>query len=150
MTMQHRRYLDGGPQRPTTAGFTLIELMITVAIVGILAAIALPSYLSYVQRGDRAAARAGMLEAQQFMERFYASNNTFAVATLPTRLVNIPIGASKYTISVDNLAANTFTLTATPTTTLSKCGNLTLTHTGVKGVSIPSTPSAADIAACWR
>ena len=150
MIMQHRRYLESSSPRVTGNGFTLIELMIVVAIVGILAAIALPSYLSYVQRGDRAAARAGLLEAQQFMERYYATNNTFVDAALPARLVDIPVGAAKYTISVGNLAAGTFTLTATPKTAVSKCGNLTLTHTGVKGVSVPSTPTAAEIAACWR
>ena len=57
-------------QRPTQQqGFTLIELMIVVAIVGILSAIAYPSYAEYVRRGHRADARAGLLQAQQWLER---------------------------------------------------------------------------------
>ena len=50
-------------------GFTLIELMIVVAIVGILSAVAYPSYTEYVRRGHRADARAGLLQAQQWLER---------------------------------------------------------------------------------
>ena len=131
-------------------GFTLIELMIVVAIVGILAAVALPSYTQYVQRGDRASARAAMLEAQQFMERYYATSNTFVGAVLPARFTSVPVKAPKYNIAVGNLAAGTFTLTATPIGAVTKCGNLTLTHTGVKGISVPATPTAADISECWR
>jgi type IV pilus assembly protein PilE len=131
-------------------GFTLIELMIVVAIVGILAAVALPSYTQYVQRGDRASARAAMLEAQQFMERYYATSNTFVGAVLPARFSAVPVEAPKYNIAVGNLAAGRFTLTATPIGVVSKCGNLTLTHTGVKGISVPATPTAADISECWR
>lgn len=141
-----RRRLKAG----SITGFTLIELMIVVAIVGILLAIALPSYRSYVQRGDRAAARAALSEAQQFMERYYTVNNTFASASLPSRFSSVPTGAPKYSITVGNLATTTFTLTATPIGTVEKCGNLTLTHTGVKGVSVPSSPTEADIAECWR
>ncbi|AVS93976.1 prepilin-type cleavage/methylation domain-containing protein [Paracidovorax avenae] len=55
-------------------GFTLIELMITVAIVGILASIAYPSYREYVAKSRRAEARAVLLAAQQWMERFYSEN----------------------------------------------------------------------------
>lgn len=131
-------------------GFTLIELMIVVAIVGILAAVALPSYTQYVQRGDRASARAAMLEAQQFMERYYATSNTFVGAVLPARFTSVPTESPKYNIAVGNLAAGTFTLTATPIGAVSRCGNLTLTHTGVKGISVPTTPTAADISECWR
>lgn len=127
------------------SGFTLIELMIVVAIVGILLAIALPSYRAYVLRGDRASARAAMLEAQQFMERYYATNNGFTSAALPSRFTSVPPDSPKYTISLSNLAANTFTLTAAPIGTDALCGSLTLTHTGVKGNG--GTGSVAD---CWR
>lgn len=141
------------------SGFTLIEVMIVVAIIGILSAIALPSYRSYIERGDRASARAAMLEAQQFMERFYAANDSFSTdkngdaVVLPARFASIPAESPKYTVELipsTALTANTFTLTATPSGTVSKCGNLTLTHTGVKGVSVPSGASAAAIADCWR
>jgi type IV pilus assembly protein PilE len=140
-------------------GFTLIEVMITVAIVGILTAIALPSYKSYVERGDRASARAGLMEAQQFMERFYSTNDRYdqdkagnAVA-LPARLQSVPAESPKYTISIPTDPAptvNSYTLVAAPINAVSKCGNLTLDNTGLKGISVPSTPSTQDIANCWK
>ncbi|MES2951949.1 MAG: type IV pilin protein [Pseudomonadota bacterium] len=135
------------------SGFTLIELMVVIAIIGVLVTIGLPSYTGYIQRGERAAARAAVLEAQQFMERYYAANNTFVGAVLPARFTNVPAGSPKYTIGLLPVAAhtaNTFTLTADPINTVVKCDNLTLTHTGVKGVSYPAAPTPADIAECWR
>lgn len=133
-------------------GFTLIEMMIVVAIIGILAALALPSYQAYIQRGDRATARAALLEAQQFMERFYAANNTFNGAVLPARFANVPVESPKYTITVAIVPGppSTFTLTADPINTVIKCDNLTLRHTGEKSVTYPPVPTPADIAECWR
>jgi type IV pilus assembly protein PilE len=65
------------------AGFTLIELMIVVVIVGLLAAIAYPGYQQYVKRGRRADAKAALTEMAQFMERYYSENNSYSAAALP-------------------------------------------------------------------
>jgi type IV pilus assembly protein PilE len=147
--------LDSVPQfhgkRAGCRGFTLVELMIVVAIIGILAAVALPSYQSYVERGDRASARSGVMEAQQFMERFYVANDSYSTdrggsaVALPARITAIPTESPKYTIAVES-AVNAYTLTASPIQVPGKCGNLTLTHTGVRGVS-SGTDSVSD---CWR
>jgi type IV pilus assembly protein PilE len=149
-------------------GFTLIELMITVAIVGILAAVAYPSYREYVAKSRRAEAQALLMQSSQWMERFYAENysysaNTAGVAVddasmFPARYSQSPAsGTAAYTIAV-NATATTFTVTATRTGTMAadKCGNFQITHTGVKQLATGTFSSAAgatQVAAmqnCWR
>lgn len=150
--MKHFHLNKCRPKKFVNMGFTLIELMIVVAIVGILAAVALPSYRTYIERGDRASARAALLEAQQFMERYYATSNTFVGAVLPARFASVPAESPKYNIAVTTDAAkpNIFTLTATPINAVNKCGNLTLEHTGKKDISVPTGATDSEIAACWR
>ena len=104
-----------------------------------------------VKRGQRSSARTSLLEAQQFMERFYAANSRYTTdevgsvsPTLPARLLAVPAEAPRYNLSVV-ATLNAYTLTATPIGT-DICGNLTLTHTGVKGRSA-SEPTVAE---CWR
>lgn len=140
------------PPRRHQPGFTLIEVMITVAIVGILAAIALPSYQEYVARSRRLDAQATLLEAAQFMERFYTQNGTYTNAALPANLAVSPAGSTgtgvfyDITLPAATLTANTYTLQAAPANAQANdaCGNLTFNQNGVRGVG------SSTVAVCWR
>ena len=127
-----------------SAGFTLIELMITVAVVGILTAIALPSYNQYIARGKRAEARVAILQAEGWLERFYTENNTYAnnppTNTLNTaftsRYSSIPnTGPANYSMTL-TLTAGSYTITTPPLGSMAgdKCG--TYIKTGVGSLAI--------------
>ena len=117
--------------RRTQSGFTLIELMIAVAIVAILAAIAVPAYQAYVTRANRGAAKACIAEYAQFMERYYTTNMTYVGADTPlaTPLNCANNISTAYSFTVGTLAARTYTVTATPVNAQlsrdTQCGTLT-------------------------
>ncbi len=131
-------------------GFTLIELMIVVAIVGILAAVAYPAYDRYVRDARRADARTNLLELAQFMERYYTINARYtdssaAAPSLPFDEAPKDGSDKFYDLSLSNVTATTYTLTASPKGAMSgdTCGDLTLEHTGVKG-------AGGSIDDCWK
>lgn len=142
-----RKHMNGQRMLEHKRGFTLVELMIVTAIIGILAAIAYPSYTQYVLRSNRADVKAILAESAQFMERFYTTNNTYAGATVLSAVS--PKGAMgtaiKYNITFSvTPTATVYTLRAIPAGGQANdlCGTLTLSQTGVQtdtGADAPTT-----------
>lgn len=122
-------------------GFTLIEVMIVVVIIGILAAIAYPSYVNQVQRSHRADAQGEMLAYAQAMERCFTTTNTYAGCE---NTYNPDIDTARYAISVAERDATSFRIVAQPGTaqTGDRCGQLEVNHRG--------QTDAAGPADCWN
>jgi type IV pilus assembly protein PilE len=141
-------------RRYRLAGFSLIELLVVLVIMGVLSAVALPGYTRYVQRGHRTEAMAALLESQHFMERYYSANGQYlspanAVPLLPQRLQGIPSqGTVRYQLSVREATVKSYVLQAVPEGSMAGdiCGSLTINQTGLRGV-LNSTRSVAE---CWR
>jgi type IV pilus assembly protein PilE len=151
-------------------GFTLIELMIVVAIMGILAAVAYPSYRQHVIKSNRVDAEKNLLELTQWMERFYTENGRYDQdrtdpTPVPVTIDSLPFNQSPTTGTTTfyNMTftvgptATTYTLTATPTATQddAECGAISLNHASVKCILAEtqcSNGSEADqdaVADCW-
>ena len=110
--------IDG--RRRSARGFTLIELMIAVAVVAILASIAYPSYMDSVRKSRRGQAKADLVELAQILERYHTNNLVYPTGTSWTNpLPQSPRdGTAQYAIDVNvDKDGGTYTLTATPSTT---------------------------------
>jgi type IV pilus assembly protein PilE len=124
------------PATRRARGFTLIELLIAVAIVGILTAIALPSYKTYIMKGKRRAAQAQMMDIANREEQFLLANRTYADTTALTNSgYGLPTDvATSYTFSVtpDTGTVPGYTITFTAVNGQTSDGDLSLTSGGVK------------------
>lgn len=130
--------------RRSSRGFTLIEIMIVIAIIGIILTISIPSYNEYVKKGRRAEVVLLLSEQAQTLERFYTRNNAY------TGVTGLSTGNDFYTIT-PTLTDQTFVLTATRKTgsamATDKCGDFTLTNTGVRSMNNATTGVTAKD--CW-
>ena len=142
--------------RARRRGFTLVELMVVVAIVGILAAIAYPLYTEQVRKTRRSDGKAALLALAQQLERCYTEYNKYNDANCPILTGNPPNALATsmrtseegfYTLTLTRLTSTAFTLRANPTGAQSGdvCGSFTYTHTGAKGV-VNGTES---VDRCW-
>ncbi len=144
-------------QRPSrTTGFTLIELMITVLIISVLVAIAVPSYIDKVRKSRRTEAKTVLLDLAGREERFFNTNNTYSIAAADLgygtggNVTNQVVGSGYYQVSVTLTAGPPvgYTLTAAPVAGTDQakdthCTLFTLLSTGQQ----TSTP---DTTSCWQ
>ena len=126
-------------------GFTLIEIMTVVAVVGILAAIAWPMYESQAMKSRRSNAVIALTRISNELRNYFADNETYVDYTVSAAVTN---NMKNYTITLTELTANRYTVTATPTGPQAgdtDCTTLTINHLGQKGY----TGAAPSAARCW-
>jgi type IV pilus assembly protein PilE len=134
-------------------GFSLIELMIVVSIIGVLAAIAYPSYRDSVIKNNRADAQQTLLQGAQAAERYFVANNTYAGFTLGSPLNRSPESGTKvYDLTVESATANAFQLKATATTTSANRsdGFMRVDQTGLKVWDKNNNGSVDAAEATWN
>jgi type IV pilus assembly protein PilE len=148
---------------PRSRGFSLIELMVVVSIAGILTAIALPAYRSYVLKSHRTEAKTALLDLAGREERYYNTNNAYTATQAGLgygttgNVTNLSVGSGYYQVSITNVAAPTATTAATYTITAAAVSNQTkdtpcwsFTVTSLGAQTALDSLGADDSTACWH
>ncbi len=140
-------------------GFSLIELMIVIVVVGILASIAYPSYVEYITRARRSDGQSALMDLASRMERYYSDHNTYQTATIGGSATTSVLTSSAsaeawYTLSITSATSSAYTLKATPVGTQgisdTKCQSLTLNNLGAKGIAAgPAGAPTSTATLCW-
>lgn len=149
MTARKGNHTMHAPRKAAASGFTLIELMVVVAVVAILASIAVPSYQEQIRKSRRAQAKADLVEYMQMAERRFTVDNSYANFALPSTPMPSPreAGATpRYLITPTTQTATQLVLTATAQgpQAQDRCGNLSISNTGLKTETGP-----AALSDCW-
>lgn len=118
-------------------GFHLIELMISITILGILFSIAIPSYFSYIIKSHRLEAQTTLLKLATAMERYHIEHNSYLNVTLKSLHFSEMIAQGNYRLAIQNAKDNEFVLLAIPQNrqTQDTCGTLTLKNTSERGIT---------------
>jgi type IV pilus assembly protein PilE len=156
--MNCKYLVTGNAGRSAAAGFTLAELMITVAIAALLLVVAVPSYQAQVQKSRRTEARTALLDLAGREERWFSSNNAYT--NVPANLGYLsftPVGSGYYNVAIVVVAANPanvpptqagYTITATPIGIQAKdtiCSSFTVDQTGTQTFT-----GTGNLKTCWQ
>jgi type IV pilus assembly protein PilE len=146
--------------RPPLRGFTLIELVVTMIIIAILAAIAIPGYINYVRKGRRTDAKSALLDMASLEERYFSVNNQYsnAFGDFGYTVWPTPVGSNYYQVIQPTVSAATtaqpaiYALEADPTGDQindSQCAKFTLNSVGVQGSKNSAGAANTEPGTCW-
>ena len=143
------------PSMPSSRGFTLVELMVTIVVGAILAAIAIPSYQSQIRKSRRTEARTAVLDAAAREERFFATHNFYSQTAADLGYAAFPAQVGTYyMLNVacipDNACAGGFTVTATPVQTSTQANDTACTSFSVDQTGLQTAIPAANTTTCWN